>query len=88
MKYWVFAYSYHVDRIMKTGGGFTYGRHDRPIREQMGKNPSNWKLAFPELALKHLIKGRCIDEEKLIKKCVSKQEFPLITNWLSNFLWN
>nr|XP_022296182.1 cyclin-dependent kinase 12-like [Crassostrea virginica] len=47
---------YHVDRIMKTGGGFTYHRHDRPIREQMGKNPSNWKLAFPELALKHLIK--------------------------------
>ncbi|XP_055996833.1 uncharacterized protein LOC125683138 isoform X3 [Ostrea edulis] len=47
---------YHVDRIMKTGGGFTYHQHDRPIREQLHKNPANWKLAFPELALKHLIK--------------------------------
>lgn len=52
-----YPYSYHVDRIMRTGGGFTYHRHDHPIQERVQKNPSNWKLAFPELSLKHLMKG-------------------------------
>lgn len=73
---------YHVDRIMRTGGGFTYHRHDHPIQEHVQKNPSNWKLTFPELSLKHLMKEQESASESLAEEdeFAEKQEEIKIPN--------
>ncbi|KAL3892394.1 hypothetical protein ACJMK2_004604 [Sinanodonta woodiana] len=47
---------YHEDRLMKTGGGFTYFRKDRPERKIPWKNPANWRVKQNDQALKHMVR--------------------------------
>ncbi|KAK3586634.1 hypothetical protein CHS0354_028492 [Potamilus streckersoni] len=47
---------YHEDRLMKTGGGFTYFRKDRPERIMPWKNPANWRVKQNDQALKHMVR--------------------------------
>ncbi|KAH3709671.1 hypothetical protein DPMN_069134 [Dreissena polymorpha] len=46
---------YHEDRPVRTGGGFTYFKKDRPENEISAKHPMNWKIKHPEQALKMLM---------------------------------
>ncbi|XP_052763049.1 uncharacterized protein LOC128205452 isoform X2 [Mya arenaria] len=46
---------FHEDKPVKTGGGFTYYKKDRPEHEIPGKNPINWKIQHPDRALKKLM---------------------------------
>lgn len=39
--------SVHSDKLMRTGGGFTYYKKDRPMGELPKKNPINWKVKAP-----------------------------------------
>ena len=50
--------SYHADKVVKTGGGFTYFKKDRPSKEISSKNPSNWKIHDPSRTLKRLMEGK------------------------------
>ena len=52
------SYSYHEDKLVKTGGGFTYFRKDRPGNEIKSNNPSNWKIHDTSKTLKKLMEGR------------------------------
>ena len=42
---------------MKTGGGFTYYKKYRPEKEVPGRHPLNWRVQFPDLAFKSVMKG-------------------------------
>ncbi|KAL4218127.1 hypothetical protein ACF0H5_022863 [Mactra antiquata] len=46
---------FHEDKPVKTGGGFTYFKKDRPEREIHSKNPINWKVKHPDRTLKKLM---------------------------------
>ncbi|XP_064596737.1 uncharacterized protein LOC135463408 [Liolophura sinensis] len=37
---------YHMDKVAKTGGGFTYYKRDRPGNLMEGKDPRNWSSRF------------------------------------------
>ena len=51
-------HSFHEDRPVRTGGGFTYFKKDRPANEMSSRNPMNWKIQHPDLALKTLMEGK------------------------------
>ena len=55
-----FCSSYHEDKRVKTGGGFTYFKKDRPENEIMSRNPSNWKIHDPSRTLKKLMEGKML----------------------------
>ncbi|XP_053381809.1 uncharacterized protein LOC123540018 [Mercenaria mercenaria] len=46
---------FHEDKPVKTGGGFTYFKKDRPEKEIKSRNPINWKIQHPDKALKKLM---------------------------------
>jgi len=37
---------YHQDKTARTGGGFTYVKRDRPVREIVRNNPLSWRIVL------------------------------------------
>ncbi|XP_067665436.1 uncharacterized protein [Haliotis asinina] len=48
----------HHDQPVRTGGGYTYWKRDRPDGEDESKHPSRWMLQIPEEELRLLLESQ------------------------------
>ncbi|XP_063418318.1 uncharacterized protein LOC134701111 isoform X2 [Mytilus trossulus] len=75
---------YHADKMMKTGGGFTYYKKYKPEHQIPGRHPLNWKIQFPELALKSVMEDHDKEDLGLLGEDVEHDENCLLKAMLEN----
>ncbi|XP_063406174.1 uncharacterized protein LOC134690130 [Mytilus trossulus] len=75
---------YHADKMMKTGGGFTYYKKYKPEHQIPGRHPLNWKIQFPELALKSVMEDHDKEDLGLLGEDIEHDENCLLKAMLEN----